>query len=168
MKRIIYYDQVGFISGMQEWFNTKKLINVINYIKRTNVIKNDHLSVGFPCGSVGKESACNAGDLGLIPASGRSPGEGKGYPLQYSCLENSMYCIVHGVALSDFHFQPPFTIQTLRKLRIKRNLSNKIKGIYEEPTANMITVKLKTFPLRAGTRQGCILASLRFNMGSSS
>ena len=56
-----------------------------------------------------KESACNAGDLGLIPGLGRSPGEGKGYPLQYSGLENSMDCIVHGVAkgqtrLSDFHF----------------------------------------------------------------
>ena len=44
----------------------------------------------FPCGSAGKESACNAGDLGLIPRLGRSPGEGKGYPLQYSGLENSM------------------------------------------------------------------------------
>ena len=41
-------------------------------------------------GSEGKESACNAGDLGLIPGLGRSPGEGNGYPLQYSCLKNSM------------------------------------------------------------------------------
>ena len=54
-------------------------------------------STGFPGGSAGKESACNAGDLGLIPGLGRSPGEGKGYPLQYSGLENSMDCIVHGV-----------------------------------------------------------------------
>ena len=46
------------------------------------------MSVGFPDGSVGKESACNAGDLGSIPRSGRSPGEGNGNPLQYSCLEN--------------------------------------------------------------------------------
>jgi len=46
--------------------------------------------LGFPCGSSGKESTCNAGDLGLIPVLGRSPGEGKGYPLQYSSLENSM------------------------------------------------------------------------------
>ena len=53
---------------------------------------------GFPCGSAGKESACNVGDLGLIPGLGRSPGEGKGYPLLYSGLENSMDCIVHGVA----------------------------------------------------------------------
>ena len=45
-------------------------------------------SKGFPCGSAGKESACNEGDLGLIPGLGRSPGEGKGYPLQYSGLEN--------------------------------------------------------------------------------
>ena len=46
--------------------------------------------MGFPGGSEGKASACNAGDLGLIPGSGRSPGEGNGNPLQYSCLENPM------------------------------------------------------------------------------
>ena len=65
--------------------------------------------LGFSYGSAGKESTCNAGDLGLNPGLGRSLGEGKGYPLQYSGLENSMNCIVHGVAksrtrLSDFHF----------------------------------------------------------------
>ena len=106
----------------------------------------DSVWPGFPDSSVGKESACNAGDPGLIPGSGRSPGEGIGYPLQYcwtslvaqlvknppamretwvrslggkipgegkgyslqySGLENSMDCIVHGVAKSwtDFHFQ---------------------------------------------------------------
>ena len=46
--------------------------------------------MGFPGGSEGKESACNAEDLGSIPGSGRSPGEGNDYPLQYSCLENPM------------------------------------------------------------------------------
>ena len=51
---------------------------------------------GFPCDSAGKESACNVGDLGLIPGVGKYPGEGKGYPFQYSGLENSMDCIVHG------------------------------------------------------------------------
>ena len=50
--------------------------------------------LGFPCGSAGKESSCSVGDLGSIPGLGRSPGEGKGYPLQYSGLENSMDCIV--------------------------------------------------------------------------
>ena len=48
---------------------------------------------GFPCGLAGKESACNTGDLGLIPGLGRSPGEGNCYPLQYSGLENPMDCI---------------------------------------------------------------------------
>ena len=56
--------------------------------------------LGFSCSSTGKESTCNAGDLGLIPGLERSPGEGKCYPLQYSGLENSMYCIVHGVRKS--------------------------------------------------------------------
>ena len=74
--------------------------------------KRDRLPIpvlfGFPCGSAGKESSCNVGDLGLIPEFGRSPGEGKGYPLLYSGLENSMDCIVHGVTkswtwLSDSH-----------------------------------------------------------------
>ena len=61
-----------------------------------------------PCGSAG--SAYNVGDLGSVPGLGRSPGEGKGYPLQYSGLENSMDYIVHGVKksrirLSDSHFK---------------------------------------------------------------
>ena len=51
-------------------------------------------------GSAGEESICNVGDLGWIPGLGRSPGEGKGYPLQHCGLENSMDCIVHGVAKS--------------------------------------------------------------------
>ena len=54
-----------------------------------------------PGGSDGKESTCSAGDLGLIPGLGRTLGEGNGYPLQYSGLENSMDCIVHGVAMSQ-------------------------------------------------------------------
>ena len=64
--------------------------------------------MGFPGGSDSKESTCNTGDLGLVPGLGRSPGEGKGYPLQFSSLKNFMDFIVCGVAksrtLSDFHF----------------------------------------------------------------
>ena len=56
--------------------------------------------MGFPCGSAGKESICNAGDMSLIAGLGRSHGEGKGYPLQYSGLANSTDCRVHGVAKS--------------------------------------------------------------------
>ena len=77
-----------------------------------------------PCGSAGKESTCNVGDLGLIPGLGRSPGEGKGYPLQYSGLENFMDYTVHWVTnswtqLSDFPFPPPTD-----------KLVNKIKCMY--------------------------------------
>ena len=68
-----------------------------------------HFKLIFACGSIVKESTCNAQDLGLIPRLGRSSGEGKGYPLQYSGLENPMDYIVHGVTkswtwLSGFHF----------------------------------------------------------------
>ena len=75
------------------------LVNCVS----TNDIK------GFPCGLTGKESACNAGDLGSIPGLERSPGEGNGYPLQYSGLENPMDCVVCWVSksqtqLGDFQF----------------------------------------------------------------
>ena len=59
------------------------------------------LDLGFPGSSASKESACNTGELGSIPGLGRSAGEGKGYPLQYSGLENSMDCTVHGVTELD-------------------------------------------------------------------
>ena len=68
----------------------------------------------FPCSSDGKEPVCNAGDLGSIPGSGRSPGEGNGNPLQYSCLENPMdkgvwWATVHGVTKvgHDLVTKPP-------------------------------------------------------------
>ena len=74
--------------------------------------------------SGGKESAYNAGDLGLIPGLGTSPEEGKGYPLQYSVLEKSMNCIAHGVTkswtrLSNFHFHN----QLIRDLNYIFNIS---------------------------------------------
>ena len=78
--------------------------------------------MGFPGGSEVKASACNAGDLGLIPGLGRSPGERNGYPLQYSCLENPLdggawWATVHGVAknrtrLSDFVSSTYFCVDT--------------------------------------------------------
>ena len=95
--------------------NTKAEVeNEMNWDRRINIYT-------LPCGgSEDKESACNVGDPGLIPRSGRSPGEGHGNPLQYSCLENSMHrgdwqATVHGVAKSwtsliNFHFHFHFAL----------------------------------------------------------
>ena len=71
---------------------SKTYIHIFTYVV--------HVYISFPDISVGKESACNAGDPNSIPGLGRSAGEGKGYPLQYSGLENSTGCLVHGVAKS--------------------------------------------------------------------
>ena len=71
-------------------------IYVYTYID-THIYMYTCVHMGFPGGSTGKESACSVGDLGSIPGLGRSPGEGKGYPLQYSGLENSLDYIVHEV-----------------------------------------------------------------------
>ena len=88
--------------------------NPVQFLGREDLLEKGwatHSNIlGLPCGSAGKESACNAGDLSLILGLGRSPGEGNGYPLQYSGLENSMDSIVHRIAksrtqLSDFHIQ---------------------------------------------------------------
>ena len=85
----------------------------VRFLGWEDLLERDRLSTPvflyFPGGSAGKESVHNAGDLGLIPRLGRSPGEGNGYPLQYSGLKNSMDCLVHGIAkswiqLSNFHF----------------------------------------------------------------
>ena len=78
--------------------------NVNRYMTRVLTVISTKWS--FPDDSDGKESACNAGDMGSILGSGRSPGEGNSNPLRYSCLENSMdrgdgQATVHGVAKSD-------------------------------------------------------------------
>ena len=74
---------------------------------------------GFPCSSVGKESAYSAGDLGLIPGSGRSPGEGNGNPLRYACLENPMG---RGAWWSTVH----------RVARLRHNLATKLPSTMED------------------------------------
>ena len=102
---------------IEVWLTCKKLCIFNVY---------DLIHWGFHCGSAGKESACNVGDLGLIPGLGRSPEEGKGYPLQYSGPANSVDYIVHGVAkshtwLSDFDFGfwcTPKNITTTKTLDI--------------------------------------------------
>ena len=85
----------------------------VRFLGQEDPLRRDRLPtqvfLGCPGGSADKESTCNAGDLGSVPQFGRSPGEGNGYPLQYSGLENSMDSIVHGVTkswtqLNGFHF----------------------------------------------------------------
>ena len=87
----------------------------------------------FLCGSAGKESTCNVQDLGSISGLGRSPGEEKGYPLQYSGLENSLDFIVHGVTmsqtwLSDFHFHFWSSQQLQKKHLVKSNSQSQFKN----------------------------------------
>ena len=90
-------------SGMMLVLSFKCVKSLKKSFKRVHIISTE---LGFPCSSVGKESACSAGDPGLISGSGISPGQGKGNPLQYSCLENFMdrgawQATVHGVAKSQ-------------------------------------------------------------------
>ena len=94
--------------------------------------------MGFPSGSAGKEFACSTGDPGLIPGLGRSPGEGNSYPLQYSGLENSMDCIVHGIAksrrrLSEFIY---FNILFLELVHIS------LAGCFEAISELFVTIIL--------------------------
>ena len=84
------------------------------------------VNMSSPSGSDSNESACNVGDLDLIPGLGRTPREGNGYPHQYSGLENSMDYIFHGVEksqtqLSEFHFTSFVNINLLEKIKFMRN-----------------------------------------------
>ena len=83
-------------TSVANWCN----ILLIIHSKKQNYLAIEK-TLGFPGGSADKESACNAGDLGLSPGLEKAPGEGKGYPLQYSGLENSMDYIVHGIKKSQ-------------------------------------------------------------------
>ena len=87
------------------------VLKCVPLLKHQKYLEKVLCKLGFPVGSAGKESVCNAGDLGSIPGLGRSPGQGNSYPLQYSGLENSMDCIVDVVEKSwtwlncvHFHF----------------------------------------------------------------
>ena len=87
----------------------KVLLCIWGGIRMESTIMSPSEKLGFPCNSAGKQSACNVEDVGSICGLGRSPGEGKDYPLHYCDLENSVDYKVHGIAkswtrLSDFHF----------------------------------------------------------------
>ena len=113
----------------------------------------------FPCGSAGKESTCNAGDLGSIPGLGRSPGEGKGYPLQYSGLENSMdspwgckesdmteRLSLHFIALKFFYASSSTKI--LRQLTSRKQYKIRISEDIESALSHMVaTSNLEQFKI---------------------
>ena len=112
-----------------------------------------HSSIlGLPGGSDGKESACIAGDLGSIPGLGRSPGEGNGKPLQYSCLENPMdggawWATVHGVAkirtrLSDFTLGPYYFFPWRNVLTLSLHINLRILSPnLKSPVTFILTTK---------------------------
>ena len=89
----------------------KFMLWVLHIVEVKHEVRQIHLKISY--GSAGKESACSEGDLGSIPWLGRSPGEGNGYPLQYSGQENSMDCIVHGFAKSWTWLTFTFTFHPL-------------------------------------------------------
>ena len=116
------------------------LESLVQFLGREDLLRRDTLStpvfLGFPCGSAGRESTCNVGDLGSIPGLGISPGGGKGYPLQDSGLENSMDSIVHGVTksqtwLSNFHFP---IIQQTDPHQLLKDLTNWSSSITQRST----------------------------------
>ena len=102
--------------------------------------------MGFPCGSAGKESVCNVGDLGSIPGLGRSPEDGKGYLLQYSGL-NCMDCIVHGVAKSQTRVTFIFTFIAKYNPNFSNFYSLRLKaGSHSSPHVNKLGLVLEPTP----------------------
>ena len=106
---LLWRSSLSLRSGFNNCHQSKSLYWLPSYASRLHCGSPIHTIWGPSRSSAGKESTCNMGDLGSIPGLGRSPGKGKGYPLQYSNLENPMDFIVHGVTKSqtrpsDFHF----------------------------------------------------------------
>ena len=119
------------------------LVLSFKYVKSLKISfkKNSHIistELGFPCSSADKESACNAGDPGLIPGPGKSPIEGNGHPLQYSCLDNPMdrgawQAIVHGVA----RVAHDLVTKPTTKHRARENTAAVLTGDEVEPRSNI-------------------------------
>ena len=128
--------QMSFSRWALPWFTQtreRNLSSVLQYFYKTsiltpNILYHSYVYKDFPCGSAGKESAYNLGDLGSISGLGRSPGEGKGYSFQYSGLENSMDCIVYGLQRvghnwATFTFYPKLLKMVTAAMKLKDDCS---------------------------------------------
>ena len=125
------------------------------------------LAICVPCGSAGKESTCNMGDLGSIPGLGGSPGEGKGYPIEYSDLENSMDCIIHWVTKSrtrlsgfHFHFHGPcaFPVYTAQAPGCSEGeLPKAGPGLHALPRSKLLRFRFSGTPQRQRLSWACVL-----------
>ena len=132
---------------------------LVSGLQQRDLVISMHIYMGFPCGSAGKESTCNAGDLGSITGLGRSPGEGKGYPLQCSGLENSMdspwgreeldmteRLSLHFISLKFFHASSSTKI--LRQLTHRKQYKNRISEDIESALSHMVaTSHLEQFKI---------------------
>ena len=136
----------------------------------------------FPGGSDGRESTCNVEDLGSIPGLGRSPGEGNSYPLHYYWLENSMYCIIHGVANSQTRLScchcfkltilKPWlcglqqTVGNFSRDETTRLLTCLLRNLYvgQEATVRTGHGTMDWLHIEKGVRQGCMLSPSLFNL----
>ena len=122
-------------SGMRLVLSFKCVKSLKKSFKRVHIISTE---LGFPCSSVGKESACSAGDPGLIPGSGKYPVKGNGNPLQYSCLDNPMdkgawQATVHGVARVTHNLATKPTT----KHRARQNIVAVLTDEKVEPCSNI-------------------------------
>ena len=107
---------------------------LVQFLGQEDPLERDRLPtpvlLGFHCGSAGKEPTCNAGGLDSNPGFGRSPGERKGYPLQYSGLENSMDCIVQGV--TELNMTEQLSLDII--LKIQNNIKSLNVSYYRNQT----------------------------------
>ena len=139
---LTYFETITYSQEIVKEMNRSSCLpNTPSHPMVTSYITIVHYQARFPGSSAGKESACNAGDPGLIPGSGRSAGEGNGYPLQYCGLENSMDCIVHGFAksqtwLSDFHFHFHQARWLILDILLKKGKKNVQPGQPSQPSAS--------------------------------
>ena len=153
--RILEWVAVSFSRGTSQPRDRTRVFHIVGIRFTIWATREVHLyhEVGFPGSSNGKESACSAGDLGLIPGLGRSPGEGNGNPLQYSCLENPMdrgawRVTVHGVARvrHDLATKPSPQALTLKEPNYRNEIMRQFNPTSDFSSPECIPCLANSFP----------------------